>query len=165
MKFFALVPDCPYRNRFCGLPNGISSEPLIAAMFSIEITGSMYFSLPALRNITIVSGTNIISETSFVTNIDVKNTPNIRNSEILVIFLSFDASDTTGRRTFSCLKPSSTQSIISSVASVRQSMSLSSRLLGGVMNIAATAAAADIVSISSFFRNALTLFIFIIFFL
>jgi hypothetical protein len=38
-------------------------------------------------------------------------------------------------------------------------MSLSRRLLGGVMNIAAIAAAADTVSISSFLRNALTLFI------
>ena len=33
------MPDCPKRNRFCGLPKGMSSEPRMAAMFSIEMTG------------------------------------------------------------------------------------------------------------------------------
>ena len=59
------TPDCPKTNRFCGLPNGVNIEPLMAAMFSITITGRIYFSFsPALNN-KIVSGTKIIRETSF----------------------------------------------------------------------------------------------------
>ena len=44
----------------------------MAAMFSMEMTGKMYFSLSPFLNKRIVRGTKIISDTSFVTNIDVK---------------------------------------------------------------------------------------------
>ena len=91
-----LASALPYRKRFCGLPKGIRSEPRIAAMFSIEITGRMYFSLPAARNRVMVSGTKMRSETSFVTNIDEKNTPNTKKSVSEVILPSFEPSLTTG---------------------------------------------------------------------
>ena len=131
----------------------------MAAMFSMEITGRMYFSLPPPRKVIMVSGTKIISETSLVTNMEVKNTPKIKNSESAVMRLSPEAKRTMGISTFSCLKPSSTQSIISRVPRVCQSMSRSSCVLGGVMNSAAIAAAADTVSMSSFLRNPVIVFI------
>ena len=46
----------------------------MAAMFSSVRTGIMNFSLPPFLNMKIVSGTKIMSETSFVTNIEEKNT-------------------------------------------------------------------------------------------
>ena len=131
----------------------------MAAMFSMEITGRMYFSLPPLRKSRIVRGTKMISDTSLVTNMELKNTPKIRKRERLVIRFSPPASRTRGRRTFSCLKPSSTQSIIKRVPRVRQSMSFSSRAEGGVISRAIPAASSERVSISSFFKNPSSCFI------
>ena len=79
MKTGALTPKRPYRNRFCGLPNGMSMDPRTAAIFSREITGRMKRSLSACFKRVIVRGTKIIRETSLVTNMEVKNTPNTRN--------------------------------------------------------------------------------------
>jgi hypothetical protein len=93
-----------------------------------------------------------------VTNIEVKKTPKIRKSDRDVIRLSREATPASGRSTFSRLKPSSTQSIIRSVPRVRQSMSRSRAFVGGVMISAAAAASRESVSISSFFRKAVTCF-------
>ena len=124
----------------------------MAAMFSMEITGRMYCSFPPSRNSRMVSGTKMISDTSLVTNMEEKNTPKTRKSDSEVIRFSRPARLTRGRRRFSCLKPSSTQSIISSVPSVCQSMSRTSCGEGGVMIRAMAAASRDRVSIISFFR-------------
>lgn len=126
----------------------------MAAMFSIEITGSMYFSLFPALNSMIVSGTKMISDTSFVTNIDEKNTQQIRKNDSPGMVMNRFAKRMNGRKMFSCLKPSSTVSIMNSVPSVRQSMPESRSLLGGVMNIAMTAAASARVSIISFLKKA-----------
>ena len=95
----------------------------------------------------------MIRDTSFVTNIDVKKTPKIRKSERAVIVFSFEASPTTGLKTFSFLKPSKTQSIISSIPRVCQSIFDMSSLSGGVINKEMTAASTASVSISSFLRK------------
>ena len=117
------IPLFAYKKRFCGLPNGIKSEPRIAAMFSKVRTGRMYFSLSPSRNKIIVSGTKIISETSFVTNIDEKNTQKTKKivrffivERFLVLFMS-------GAKIFSLLKPSRTERSMKRVARVRQLMS------------------------------------------
>ena len=95
----------------------------------------------------------MISDTSLVTNMDVKNTPNTRNRDRVVIRFIREARRTTGSSTFSRLKPSRTHSIISRVPRVRQSMSRISCGVGGVTTRAIAAASTDRVSISSFFRN------------
>ena len=46
----------------------------MAAIFSRVNTGRMYFSLFPALNETIVKGTNMIRDTSFVTNIELKKT-------------------------------------------------------------------------------------------
>ena len=143
------TPDWLNRNRFCGLPKGMSIEPRMAAMFSMLMIGRMKRSLPPARNSRMVSGTKMISDTSLVTNIDVKNTPKTRNSDRPTMVCIRRVSWISGRKMFSCLNPSSTVSIIKSVASVRQSMSDHSRTLGGVMNSAMTAAASDTNSMAS----------------
>ena len=122
-KFHTLTPLCPKMKRFCGLPNGVRSEPRIAAMFSIARSGKIYFSFFAARNRNIVSGTNIMSDTSFVTNIDVKNTANTRNSPSPTADFILPARRIIGLKMFSFLNPSSTVSIKNSVPSVRQSIS------------------------------------------
>lgn len=130
----------------------------MAAMFSIEITGRIYCSHSPLLKSRIVSGTKIISETSFVTNIEVKNTPKIRNSESAVVVPSPDARFSTGRRTFSFLKPSRMQSIIKRVPRVRQSIPARKSALGGVIISPAAAARSDTVSIKSFFKKSRAFF-------
>ena len=160
MKCHTLIFDCPNKNKFCGLPKGIKSEPLMAAMFSMEITGKMYFSLSPFLNKRIVKGTKIISDTSFVTNIDVKKTPKIKNSESVAIVLNFLLKLITGSKIFSCLKPSRTHNIIKRVPSVCQSISLISAFVGGVINKETTAASTATVSIISFFKNSNTFFIY-----
>ena len=106
-----------------------------------------------------VSGTKMIRETSLVTNMEEKKTPKIRNREREAMRFRLPARLTSGRRTFSCLKPSSTHSIIRSVPRVRQSMFPTSSAEGGVMTIATAAASRDRVSIISFFRKPRTRFI------
>ena len=152
--------DCPNKNKFCGLPKGINSDPLIAAIFSMEITGKIYFSLSPFLNKRIVSGTKIIKDTSFVTNIDVKKTPKIKNSESVAIVLNFLLKLITGSKIFSCLKPSRTHNIIKRVPSVCQSISFISAFVGGVINKETTAASTATVSIISFFKNSNTFFIY-----
>ena len=58
------------------------------------------------------------------------------------------------------LNPSSTERSMKSVARVCQSMEERSSLLGGVMKREISATASDTVSMGSFFRNDVTLFIF-----
>ena len=106
-----------------------------------------------------VSGTKMISDTSLVTNMEQKKTPKIRNRDREVIRFRLEASPTRGRRTFSCLNPSRTHSIIRSVPRVCQSISRISCAEGGVMISAIPAARRDSVSISSFFRKLRILFI------
>jgi hypothetical protein len=153
MKLSASVPDCSYRYRFCGLPNGIRREPLMAAIFSIDITGSMHSSLPAPRNSIMVSGTKMISETSLVTNMDVKNTPNIRKKLSDTMLLKRELKRIRGKKRSSCLKPSNTVSIIKRVPRVCQSILDKSVLSGGVINNEMTAAASATGSMGSFFMN------------
>ena len=104
----------------------------------------------------------MIRDTSLVTNMDVKNTPNTKKSESAVICFKRDARPTTGFSTFSFLNPSSTHSIISSVPKVRQSISSISFSVGGVITMAMIAAKTDTVSMGSFFRNSSAFFIFLL---
>ena len=92
--------------------------------------------------------------------IDVKNTPKIRNKESVVMLLNFLLKLMTGSKMFSCLKPSSTQSIIKRVPSVCQSISFMSALVGGVINKETTAAKTATVSIISFFKKFNTFFMY-----
>ena len=80
--------------------------------------------------------------------------------------LKFAASFISGLKSFSCLNPSSTVSIIKRVPSVCQSIFLRRSGVGGVMNSDMRAAASDTSSIGSFFimdvifftrRNSITL--------
>ena len=89
-----------------------------------------------------------------VTNMEVKKTPKTRKSVRVVMRFMRPARRISGRKMFSFLKPSRTQSIISSVPRVRQSISRSSRCDGGVMIMAASAARRDRVSIISFLKKA-----------
>ncbi len=95
----------------------------------------------------------MISDTSLVTNMDVKKTPNIRKRERATIVFNLEASPMTGRRTFSFLNPSRTQSIIRSMPRVCQSMSFISPHVGGVIKSEMIAAMTARVSINSFFKN------------
>ena len=94
----------------------------------------------------------MMSETSFVTNIDEKKTPKMRKSERDVMCLKCAARRTTGASTFSRLKPSSTVSIIRSVPSVRQSIDEMSRADGGVITSETMAASTESVSMGSLFK-------------
>ena len=95
-------------------------------------------------------GTNTISETSLVTNMDVKNTPNTRNSDSPAMVPMRPVRRSTGRNTFSCLNPSSTVSIMNSVPSVRQSMAESRAFDGGVISRESAAASSATGSMGSF---------------
>ena len=128
----------------------------MAAMFSMVRTGRMYLSLPPSRKSRMVTGTKMMRDTSLVTNIEEKNTPKMRNKLRVVIRLRSAARATRGRNTFSRLNPSSTHSIMRSVPSVRQSMSVSRCFVGGVMIRATAAASNDTVSMGSFFKNPRT---------
>jgi len=119
----------------------------------MEMTGRMYFSFPPALKSRIVSGTNMISETSFVTSMEVKNTPKIRNADSPAMLLKPEASFISGLNIFSFLKPSRTQSIINSVPSVLQSISLRRVFDGGVMIRETAAAITAATSIGSFFKN------------
>ena len=148
-----LIPLWLYRKRFCGLPNGVSSEPRIAAMFSKVSTGIKYFSLSPALKIIIVSGTKIISETSFVTNIDERKTEKTRKQEIEKIELSLLVCLKTGLKISSLLKPSRTVKSIKSVARVFQSMSRRIAFDGGVIKNDTITTASETESMISFFRR------------
>ena len=159
MNLPALTPDLLKRKRFCGLPNGIRSDPRMAAMFSIEMIGRMHSSLLTLLKRRIVSGTKMMSDTSLVTNIEVKNTPNMRKSERLAIVENPELSLRRGRNRSSCLKPSRTVSIMKSIPRVCQSMAKIRFLDGGVMKSDMTAARSDTGSIGSFLISNSNFFI------
>lgn len=84
------------QKQVCGLPKGVSKEPRIAAIFSIEMTGRIYGSFFAVRKRRIVSGTKTISDTSFVTNMEEKNTPKIKKNEIPTMEVIFSENLKTG---------------------------------------------------------------------
>ena len=94
----------------------------------------------------------MIKLTSFVTNIDEKNTPNTRNRDRPAIVRIRPVRRSSGRNTFSCLNPSRTVSIIKSVPSVRQSIAFSRAFDGGVMSRETSAASTATGSIGSFLR-------------
>ena len=131
----------------------------MAAMFSIEITGSMHSSLLSSLNTRIVRGTKIIRDTSFVTNIEVKNTPKMKNKESVAIVLKFELNLIRGLKRLSCLKPSKTVSIMKRVPRVCQSMFLSNPLSGGVIIKETKAAINETRSIGSFFIVSAIFFI------
>jgi hypothetical protein len=89
---------------------------------------------------------------------DVKNTPNIKNSDSLGIVLNLEASLTIGSNTFSRLKPSNTRSIINNTPKVRQSRFLNNSADGGVINREMIAAISEIESIISFFIMLIMVF-------
>lgn len=150
------IPLFAYKKRFCGLPKGIKREPRIAAMFSKVSTGRMYFSLPPARNKIIVSGTKIIRDTSFVTNIDEKNTQNTKKMVRVLIRERFLVFLRSGAKMFSLLNPSRTVRSMKSVASVRQLMSCRSSIEGGVIKSEIAAARSDAESMISFLKRAFT---------
>ena len=93
-------------------------------MFSSVRTGSMNFSLfPALNKI-IVNGTNMIRETSLVTNMDVKNTLKTKKNVSAIIEPSLLVFRRSGENMFSFLKPSSVLRSMKSVARVFQSIEI-----------------------------------------
>ncbi len=153
IKFGAVTPLCVKRKRFCGLPNGVSKEPRTAAIFSRTRTGTVYFSLFPARKRIIVSGTKMMRETSFVTNMEEKNTEKTKKVVRPRIVFKWPVRCKRGRKMFSFLKPSRTESSIKSVASVRQFMSCKSRDDGGVIKSDAIAAARDTESMSSFLKR------------
>ena len=159
IKLIAGSPDCSNKNRFCGEPKGISKDPLMAAMFSMVMTGRMYFSLSPARKRRIVKGTKIIKETSLVTNMEEKNTPKIKNRDRIIMLEKWDVSRMIGRKIFSCLNPSRTISIIKSVPRVCQSIREKMSLLGGVIRKDNSAARTESQSIGSFFKKVKTFFI------
>ena len=123
-------------------------------MFSSVRTGSMNFSLfPALNKI-IVNGTNMIRETSLVTNMDVKNTLKTKKNVSAIIEPSLLVFRRSGENMFSFLKPSSVLRSMKSVARVFQSIDERRFFDGGVMNNDAIAAMRATESMSSFLKNA-----------
>ena len=128
-------------------------EPRMAAMFCSTMVGRIYFSRFSLKR-KIARGTNIIRDMSFVTSMEEKNTANTRKNARARAFFILPAKATSGRKTFSFLKPSSTVSIINSEAMVRQSMLCSVCSPGFEINsMEHTAAARATVSIISFLKN------------
>ena len=133
----------------------------MAAMFSNVRTGKRYFSLFPIRNKMIVKGTKIISETSFVTNIEEKNTQKTKKKERLVIPPIFSVIFNRGLKICSFLNPSRTVNNMKRVARVLQSISYRSFNCGGVMKREMTAAKSDTESIISFLKiKAILLMIF-----
>ena len=100
-----------------------------------------------------------MSDTSFVTNIEEKNTPKITKNEIPAIEVIFSANLRSGLKIFSFLNPSNTVNIIKSVTRVCQSIFLSNSVLGFVINSEITATKTEIVNIISFFKYSTTFFI------
>ena len=123
----------------------------MAAIFSNVNTGIIYFSLFPARNIIIVNGTNIIRDTSFVTNIDDRNTENTKKIVMAFCDVMRLVFRRRGRKMFSFLKPSRIVRSIKSVPKVRQSIAFTRAAVGGVMNSEITAASTLTTSINSFF--------------
>ena len=99
-----------------------------------------------------VIGTKTIRDTSFVTNMEEKKTPNTRKRDSPATVPIRPVSLSSGRKTFSCLNPSKTVSIMNSVPRVRQSIFSSSAADGGVMISEIRAASAATGSMGSFLR-------------
>ena len=154
IKFGAVTPLCVKRKRFCGLPKGVSKEPRTAAMFSKTRTGTVYFSLLPARKRIIVSGTKMMRETSFVTNIEEKKTEKTKKIVRPRIVFKWPVRCKRGRKIFSFLKPSRTESSIKRVARVCQFISYKSFADGGVIKREAIAAKSETESISSFLKRA-----------
>ena len=64
--------NAEYRYRFCGLPTGVSMLPRLAAMVCNVITGIKRLVLPVSVSSITANGTNVISATSLVMNIELK---------------------------------------------------------------------------------------------
>ena len=62
-----------YMYRFCGLPTGVAMLPRFAATVWSTMTGMSRSVRPMACKISTAKGTNVMSETSFVTSIEVKN--------------------------------------------------------------------------------------------
>ncbi len=103
----------------------------------------------------IVSGTKIISETSFVTNIEERKTEYTKKQVKNFIELKREVFCKSGEKIFSFLKPSKTESSIKSVARVFQSIWCKSSLLGGVIKSETIAAISETESIISFLKIAI----------
>ena len=107
----------------------------------------------------IVKGTKIISETSFVMNIEEKNTQKTKKKERLVIPPIFSVIFNRGLKIRSFLNPSRTVNNMKRVARVLQSISCRSFNCGGVMKREMTAAKSDTESMISFLKTKVTLLI------
>ena len=59
-----------YKYRFCGLPNGVSIPPRLAAMFCIIKVNAMYFFLPVEDKTKYPSGRKVKSAMSLAINIE-----------------------------------------------------------------------------------------------
>ena len=100
----------------------------------------------------IVIGTKIIKETSFVTNIDEKNTLKTKKKVRPVIPPIFLVIFNKGSKICSFLKPSKTVNNMNRVAKVLQSIVLKSSFCGGVIKSETTAAKSDTESMISFLK-------------
>ena len=107
----------------------------------------------------IVRGTKIISETSFVTNIEVRNTAKTKKKVRPFMDLRRLVRFKSGLKIFSFLKPSRTVKSIKRVHKVFQSIEESRSFEGGVIKREITAARSETESIMSFLNRALVLFI------
>ena len=101
----------------------------------------------------------MMRETSLVTNMEEKNTENTRNRESPTMEPILPVSRIRGRKIFSFLKPSSTVSIMKSMARVCQSISARSVGLGGVISRETSAASRETDSIRSFLNSSAIFFI------
>ena len=131
----------------------MSKEPRTAAIFSKTRTGTVYFSLLPARKRIIVSGTKMIRDTSFVTNIEEKKTEKTKKVVRPRIVFKWPVRCKRGRKMFSFLKPSRTESSIKRVARVCQFISCKRCADGGVIKREAIAAKRDTESISSFLKR------------
>jgi len=150
------IPLFAYKKRFCGLPKGVRREPRIAAIFSKVRTGRIKHSFWLCLNKIIVSGTKIMRDTSFVTNIELKKTPKTKKIVRNLIDDNFRAFLKTGSKISSLLKPSRTVRSIKRVASVLQFMSDKSSFEGGVIKSEIRAARRATESIMSFLKRFLS---------
>ena len=107
----------------------------------------------------IVRGTKIIRETSFVTNIEVKNTAKTKKKVRPFMDLRRLVRFKRGLKIFSFLKPSRTVKSIKRVQRVFQSIEERRSFEGGVIKSEIRAARSETESIMSFLNRALVLFI------
>ena len=149
-------PYFVYRNRFCGLPNGVAILPRFAAIVCNVMIGIKYCLRSIISNTNIAKGTNVINATSLVMNIDEKNgnstkiRKNTRNC-----FLPDNKHCANTINTLHCFNPAITAIKQNNKASTRTSIKDNVSMLGGTKIIDMNAEIAAIHNTFSFFINSI----------